>query len=360
MLFRRHFNSEFWFAKYPYGRVGTGRSWTLLPILPGSDAGLTVQGFVFSCDPCYGAANSALVAGSTKVVAWSLVAHAAVDDRDVLVNGAKFLSCHSNAQAHYIVKQIEQLRSLSSAAREPAIEQLARDALALGVRKQLEEFQARTRTIRALATAMWIISILILPAALLIAKNDAVLIPAGVLIWLFAALIAVATIVAKRQLAPPGKRPFPWASFKYVLYPVAALRALDDLAENLFAGVHPAVLCLELCGGEEQGTSLRDLFLKTLYPVYVSRARDSDEDDLADAVSEYFNRLAVKELRIVLERNAPDVLKNLTPKRRDGNCLSWCPRCQSQYQLAEGDCVDCPKIKLQVFPVLNQSRKTGL
>jgi hypothetical protein len=349
VLFTRRMRARYWSGGFPFGGPGVGRSWTVLPLFPGGDGVIMAQDFVVACDSDRLTANSFLVPGEAHVYLWTDLKAVATEDRDLLINATRFLVCPSAEHARFAAERIESLRATDAPLREHAIRETIRDSFAPGARTHLDRFCDATANVRVLAALLWIVAIPLFGAALLVTGSDAVLLPALVLIECLSMAVGITAIRAKLRLAPAGQRRFPWASLKYFFYPIASLRAPDDLAEGLLPGVHPLRLCIDLCEPERRTPLLRDLFLRVRYPTPVSRLRDTADETSADAVAEWFNAQALAEMEKVIEQNAPEVLKTVIPERSDPACRFWCPRCRTQYRSGKEDCADCPGVKLRAF-----------
>ena len=197
----------------------------------------------------------------------------------------------------------------------------------------------------AVVFALWLVAFVLLPAALLVAGNDLVLVPIAALIWLLALALAFIVPKARKRIYPDGARRFPWESLKYVFYPVAAMRAREDLTTDRFADMHPLALCTELCADTERIRCARELLLRIRHPAVLSLVQDQE----VDAVSNWFNKLLAERLEKHLAETAPEILTDLIPLPLDPSCVSYCPRCQSQYRIMEGACTDCAGVSLQPF-----------
>jgi hypothetical protein len=346
IVFRRRLFSTAWSATHPLKYPGAERwGWILAPLLPASGPDIVAQDFVVAYSPAQAAPNSALVAGNANAIAYAEIASVTIDDNFLCVNGAKFVRCQSVSLAHQIKDQIEQLRKVSADSREQTIRRFINSALRPGAREQLQSLRTSLRGVTALVAALWLVAFVVLPVALLIAGNDLVLVPIAVLIWSLAFALAFIVPKARKRIDPSVRRRFPWESLKYVVYPVAAMRAREDLVTDRFVDMHPLALCMELCADTERVQCATELLLRIRHPATLPLVPDHD----VDTVSNWFNRLLTECLEKHLAEIAPEILNNLIPLPLDPSCVSYCPRCRSQYRILEGACADCAGVFLQPF-----------
>jgi hypothetical protein len=347
VLFRRRIFSAEWLGSFPFLYPGNGKfGWTLASLLPGAAATIIVQDFVLAMDERHIAPNTALVNSRRGALAFAEISGTGTDDRFLTVNGSHYVYCDSASDAQLLRECIDE-----AFAQGPA--SLIRSYLEQPVGDGPEIFNRRMRSVRILSGAMWLLLFLLLPIALWIAGNDIVLIPVAGVMWLLAIGVAIAAALAKKRIYRAGR--FPWEVLKYIFYPVAALRAEDDLAQGLAAGVHPVKFALEKCSGPVRARLLRDLYLRTLHPVSLSVSQGGEP---AEQVSNWWNAFASKELLKMISVQAPDSMASLRPERQEQGSLAWCPRCLVQYSQAKSFCADCPGIELLPFRNRENAGKT--
>jgi hypothetical protein len=346
VVFRRRFLTTTWSWRRRFANGEAGRSvWMLASLIPGTDPDIIAQDFILACDSERITPNALFVSSDQRAVCYGDIRSVGTDERYLLIDGKRYLHFQTSGAVQSAKRHIDRLISMAENKREAAIVESVDLAFALDVCERLRTFRVETRAVRILSSLLWIVAFFVLPGVLFIVGNDVVLLPLGALIWLLAVAISIVTILAKKRITPAGRREFPWTTLKYLFYPVAALRACESLAEDVFTDVHPAMICMDLCRGDHQNDCLTYLLLRILHPVSLSRAGDAK----ADAVSAKFNSLFADRLRKELAKTVPQVLKSLVPQRQHETSVSYCPRCRAQYQITEGECADCPGVALQQF-----------
>jgi hypothetical protein len=132
---------------------------------------------------------------------------------------------------------------------------------------------------------------------------------------------------------------------KFVVYPVGALRAPDELALDSLAGVHPVVVSLVMGTGTRQLAEVKGLWeqARSRFPMSVQAEAKALESSL------WFNGLLCAEMKTYLSQKLPAALKEERVRPHDAGCLSYCPNCKAQYVTKAGTCADCPGVALRAF-----------
>lgn len=134
-------------------------------------------------------------------------------------------------------------------------------------------------------------------------------------------------------------------AWKIALYPIAAIRAVDELARPLFTAFHPLTVTAVLTGKAGMELVGRRALKDALYPMNAA-----NEDQRARAILEWYSGRLRTHVEGLLAKHklGPQVLLPV-PVRHDNTILSYCPRCESQYQFASGTCPDCPQVPVIAF-----------
>ena len=131
---------------------------------------------------------------------------------------------------------------------------------------------------------------------------------------------------------------------KMILCPPVSIRAADILTKNLLAQYSPIVLANVLPGSGEQ-QFVRSVILDLKHPLRHEVSDADAEKTIAWTVGEQLNVCLdqVKKGRYL----KPEDL--LAPTQREGNSISYCPRCRCQFVVSDGECPDCPGVELVDF-----------
>jgi len=343
VFYRRSFSGN-WQARTPFSYPGGGRwGWILSSLSPLNPTTLVAQDFALAMNEEQFSPNAALSSSKSAAVPYNQIQSVCADESWVLVNGNRYLRCECRDAAEQFSRQIDEIRRLPAQKRTAAIESILDQAFKGGMSERLRLFRSSAQTVEILVAWLWMTAFVLLPFMLAATGSDAVLLPLLAGIWLLAAAIARASVKARQRIEGKKTPGFPWKSLKYALYPVAALRAYQDLAERVVNKTHPLALCTELCSDSQEPELAIELVLRIRYP----RAGATNAE--VNAVSEWFNARLEQRMTKHLNERRPDILKKLIPERLNEGCLSYCPRCRMQYRRADGICSDCPGVALKSF-----------
>jgi len=166
---------------------------------------------------------------------------------------------------------------------------------------------------------------------------------AGVMVAL-AIEIAILFQRAHKKLYPAESSERLESLVKMILCPPVSIRAADILTKNLLADYSPIVIANVLPGSGEQ-QFVRGVILDLKHPLRHEITDETAEKTIAWTANEQLNVCLdhVKKGRYL----KPEEL--LAPRQREGNSISYCPRCRYQFAVSDGECPDCPGVQLVEF-----------
>jgi len=195
--------------------------------------------------------------------------------------------------------------------------------------RRVATFRAATRSLRLTISLHATVLLVLCPMAVAVLGLRAILIPAALLSFLLAALTASLFHRAWKQFGPPQT---PWPQLvKMTIYPIASLRALDQLALPLLNDWHPLALAVHF---NHQAAAAR------LYRSAWAAAHFGPNPAPA----------GVESLTQLLQDSGLDPTPLIRPPTPwDPTCVTYCPNCQAQFVLRAGTCTDCSGITLCPF-----------
>ena len=277
------------------------------------------------------------------------ITHVAARERDLLVNGRRFLTTGSAGQTRHLATLLSRLKSIPAPRRAAAIEAEIRRMFDPGaIRSRLEEYRRRSRTLRWTGAGLFLYLFAVSPA--IIAMRGLVVtwgwLLLGVLAFLF--MIVWEFSSAHRALYPEA-RGDRWSHvLSMVLAPPAAIRAHDSLAKNLLEAFHPLAAASVLLPRDRYRT-LASAFLRDvrfpIHPVHPETADGRQETELwfrtlFDGVVERFVARTEDDSAMLLNSPGPDSIET----------RAYCPRCLAQFVIEEGECDDCGGRSLEKIP----------
>jgi len=265
----------------------------------------------------------------------------------VLVNGEPFLDAGEHAAASRYAALLRTVARLPRPRRDAAIErELRRATDADAARKTVAAFGRRTAPMRMLCQVLFLLLVCVLPMMAWDARLTAWW-PEYLLMLLFSLVgVLVYFAATHRRLYPeaPGPR---WRTFATMLLaPTLATRACDILSRPLLARYHPLAAAAALCDQHTFRQLARRALLDLRHPappVCPDAERQELEQSSRQRLGHALERLVAHQGLDPAELTAP-----LPPE--DPACLSYCPRCDRQYVVADGTCADCGSLALLPFP----------
>ena len=170
------------------------------------------------------------------------------------------------------------------------------------------------------------------------------IIPVAIVMVALAVEIAIMFHRAHRKLYPAESSERLESLVKMILCPPVSIRAADILTRNLLAQYSPIVLASVLPGSGEQ-QFVRSVILDLKHPLKHEVTEEAAQQTITWTANEQLNVCLdqVKKGRYL----KPEEL--LVPTQREGNSISYCPRCRYQYVVSEVECPDCPGVELEEF-----------
>jgi hypothetical protein len=132
-----------------------------------------------------------------------------------------------------------------------------------------------------------------------------------------------------------------------LLSPATTIRAHDTLSRPLLEQFHPLAISKAFCP-EAQFRDFASTILRDIrHPALPLCPRN---EPLAIGAESFNRGLLEKTVEEFLKKNNVSIKKLLQPpKPTDSTCVSYCPRCLSQFTTLDGKCDDCGGIPLTPF-----------
>ena len=280
-----------------------------------------------------------------RFLSFGKVKQTSTDGAYLLINKEKFVKCATAGQARKLSTLIDTMVKASSAKREA----FARS----WITRQFDVNEAATRlregkkTINLIQTVGWSLFFLLFvlaPIFVTMVGLLQVLILIASLMLILAITIGVLFFKAHKKLYPQEKSERLEGLVKMILCPPASIRAADILTRNMLAEFSPIVLA-DLLTGNRGRQFVRAFVLDLQYPLKHEVLEETARGTITWAAAEQLNA-CLAYLKSGRFENAELLL---APAQREGNSLSYCPRCGCQFVVHSVDCTDCPGVELVAF-----------
>lgn len=285
-----------------------------------------------------------------EFVPFSAINKATADGAYLVFNGEKFAKCVTSKQAKALAHLIRELSAAKSSSKREALLRswLAKQFDPNEAAKVRRETEAVVGPIRWLCSLSFVFMFVAMPVAVTIFGLERLIIPLAVAMVLLAMQTAFMFYRAHRKLFPRESQERFENVAKMILCPPVSLRAADVLTRNALSEFNPLVVASVLEGANEP-RFVRGFVLDLQHPLL--------HEVTEEKASETVNWMAVEQLRLTREHVQRAGLAHLFgPTARDGDSLSYCPRCGVQFVVTNGECPDCPGVALVAFAAAEEVR----
>jgi hypothetical protein len=263
----------------------------------------------------------------------------------LLVNDERFAKCATARQARTLVTLIGEMAKASAAKRERLARNWISKQFAVDdAAARLREGNAIIKPMRALSLILFLFLFVVTPVLVSSFGLLRLITPVAAVMVMLAVLIGILFYRAHKQLFPAESSERFENLVKMILCPPVSIRAPDIITRNLLAEYSPIVVASLLTGSNEQ-QFVRAFILDLQHPLKHEVSDETAEKTIAWTAAEQLN--------ICLDRvKAGDYLKPedlLAPAQREGNSISYCPRCRCQFVVSAVECPDCPGVALVDF-----------
>jgi hypothetical protein len=263
----------------------------------------------------------------------------------LLINKERFAKCTTARQAKRFAILITVLLKASPAKRESLVrtsivKQFPTDEAASALRNG----EAIIKPIRWASAILFLFLFVATPILVVYFGLLRLIIPAAIVMFAFAILIGVLFYRAHRKLYPEETSERFESLVKMILCPPVSIRAADILTKNLLAHYSPVVLAGVLTGNSEQ-QFVRAFILDLQHPLKHEVLDETAENTIDWAAGEQLG-ICLEHVKNGSYAKAEELL---APTRREGNSVSYCPRCGCQFVVHSVECADCPGVELVAF-----------
>jgi hypothetical protein len=276
---------------------------------------------------------------------FSKITRSTTDGVYLLVNDERFAKCATARQATTLAKLIGEMAKASAAKRERLARNWISKQFAVDdAAARLREGNAIIKPMRALSLILFLFLFVMTPVLVSSFGLLRLITPVAAVMVMLAVLIGILFYRAHKQLFPAESSERFENLVKMILCPPVSIRAPDIITRNLLAEYSPIVVASLLTGSNEQ-QFVRAFILDLQHPLKHEVSDETAEKTIAWTAAEQLN--------ICLDQvKAGDYLKPedlLAPAQREGNSISYCPRCRCQFVVSAVECPDCPGVALVDF-----------
>jgi hypothetical protein len=284
--------------------------------------------------------DEARAATTEKYIPFAEIKSVAASENRLLVNGELFAQTNSHEYARWLAALINKLRALPENRRAAAIKSALADLLDIkSLEKRLAVFEQTATGLRWLCNLLFGYAFLVAPALAWLYSFELTwywLLP---LLFAMMIIIAVKYFLSHQRLYPENRSERILKFFMLLISPPVTMRAYDLLAHSALAPFHPLAIagsrCQQKIYQEFAARSWRDAH----YPLQPACPQTTAPAGETEA---WFRARYCEALDQFLKQTGIDLAAVAqAPARDNAQCLTYCPRCHSQYRLEAGACQSC-------------------
>ena len=283
---------------------------------------------------------------SGEFVSFDSIKKTSTDGAYLVVNGEKFARCATPKQAKALASIIDAVIAAKPARREALLRSwLTKQFEARAATRVWREAEESIGVIRWTCSIFFVFMFVGMPVLVTLFGLEQLIIPLAVGILALAVQIGILFFLAHRKLFPAESHERFESMAKMILCPPVSLRAADVLTRNLLAEFSPIVVANVLAGpGARQFA--REFVLDLQHPL-----KHEVTDAKAVETIDWMNAAQLKACVEHVQRDGKITLESLLQAAdREGESVSYCPRCGVQFVIGAGDeCPDCPGVGLVAF-----------
>ena len=277
-----------------------------------------------------------------EFVPFSTIKTAGSDGVYLLLNGEKFVKCVTPKQAKALASVIASAAEAKASRRESIVRSwVAKQFDAQAAEKLWREAAEEIGPLQGLCTILFVFLFVAIPTIVMIFGLQNLVVPVGAVMIALAVLIGIMFFKLHRKFYPAESQERLENLVKMILCPPVSMRSADILTRNLLSEYSPLVVAGVLAGSNEQ-KFVRAFVLDLQYPL---------KHEVTDAAAvETIDWVTAEQLKASLGQVQRDGDANvLGPVEREGDSIAYCPRCDVQFVMGEGECPDCPGVDLVSF-----------
>jgi hypothetical protein len=281
-----------------------------------------------------------------EFLAFSAIKKTGTDGAYLVLNGEKFAKCATSKQAKSLASLVESVSAAKVSKREALVRSwLTKQFDARAATRLLGEAEESIGVIRWACSISFVFMFVGGPILVTLYGLEQLIIPLAVGILALAVQIAILFFSAHRKLYRTESQERLESLVKMIVCPPVSLRAADVLTRNLLSDYSPIVVANVLAGANGQQFA-RDFLRDLKHPL-----RHEVADEKAAETIDWMNAAQLKACLEHIQRDGKVTVESLlSAAEREGESVSYCPRCGVQFVDGAGaECPDCPGVELVAF-----------
>jgi hypothetical protein len=284
---------------------------------------------------------------SGSVLEFGEIRSVRAEEEDLILNENRFVRCRNPEQAAFIAETVEEIVRPSGKKTCDILHEVVHSTLdPEQVKRIVSEYRIQSDNLRILCNSVFILLFLFFPVISIWKGLAFSLLATLALLVVMIPFLCYFFYSLHRLYFPERKGTRISSLFRFILWPLSAIRANDCIVHSILSRYHPASVALALCSKSDAAEFLRKILRDLRHPLYpdvdgeLARSIDNDwRTRMVRRVEGTARRMGIE------ERELEEI-----PPTTDPSMIAYCPRCLAQFSSALAACPDC----LGVSPVLFQ------
>ncbi len=284
---------------------------------------------------------------SGSVLEFGEIRSVRAEEEDLILNENRFVRCRNSEQAAFLAETVGKIGKTSGRKANDILHEVVRSTLdPEQVKRIVSEYRVQSDNLRILSNSVFLILFLFFPVSSIWKGLGFSLLATFTLLAVLAPFLCYSFISLHRLYFPERKGTRISCLFRFLLWPISAIRANDCIIHGILSRYHPAAVALALCSESDAVTFLRKILRDLRHPL-----SPEVDGDLERSIDSAWRSLMVRGVEGTARRSGIEERElEEIPSTADPSMIAYCPRCLAQFSSALSACPDC----LGVSPVLFQ------
>ena len=326
-----------------------GRAMALNPLSPLSTAFLC-QAWPISLSPegicsyaVRGIDDAGPLGNACRAIRWEDAVSVRTESNDVLIGGERLVRCSSREPAVSLAARIAEIAGMGEDERSEAIRHGLAETLDAGrIAERIEETRRETSVLRPLCVALFLL--MFIGSPWVVSQHGflrAIIALLSLGLPIHVAILAFSWR-AHRRLCPVSREERWQHLIMMLLCPPMAARVVDIVSRHALGLFHPIATAHALCAPDAFREFAKRMLLRLRYPLGSEQLAPE-----ALAIETWFREETMHAIETFLREQEIDPIALCELRLPDDAAYrAYCPRCHSGFLRDEGECPDCPGVRL--------------
>lgn len=261
-------------------------------------------------------------------------------DNRIMINGSDFAKTLSHRMAKTLADLIERLIRGSKSERYAFIKKAIKRSMDTeAIQLRIQDYYKHAKWLRIMCNLIFLYLFVVCPVVIFysgLAKTWFILLP---LLLLLMALNTKLFFHAHKILFPDEGSSRIQSLFLILLVPTTSIRANDYLSCYLLESFHPLAVAKILCSQRDFELIAQRFILDAQHPIQPACPAD---DIMICNTEKWFRESYLLLIEDFIKMSVVDLEALVGPPQQgSSSAVTYCPRCHTQFAIADGKCLDC-------------------